>query len=67
MWIEMESNDFVLYNAFSVVVYPVMMFPVMQILDGYLIWDPDNNKGKGVSSDVMVFCNTLLTFFFYVP
>ncbi|XP_060565661.1 uncharacterized protein LOC132724732 isoform X2 [Ruditapes philippinarum] len=27
--------------------YPVMMFPVMQILDGYLIWEPDNNKGKG--------------------
>ncbi|KAL4230317.1 hypothetical protein ACF0H5_010700 [Mactra antiquata] len=27
--------------------YPVMMFPVMQILDGYLIWEPENNKGKG--------------------
>jgi len=26
----------------------VMMFPVMQLLDGYLIWDPDNNRGKGV-------------------
>lgn len=27
--------------------YPVMMFPVMQILDGYLIWEPEKNIGKG--------------------
>ncbi|WAQ99762.1 AVT3C-like protein, partial [Mya arenaria] len=27
--------------------YPVMMFPVMKLLDGYLIWEPENNKCKG--------------------
>ena len=40
---------------FTCLVVSVMMFPVMQILDGYLIWEPEKNVGKGVSTFAVVY------------